>query len=174
MKVCIDPGHGGSDPGAIGLQPVRLEEKDFTLSQSLLLKTELVRLGHTVIMTRHQDRTLSLAARAAFANQFNADLFISIHANAAATTTAEGMEVFHFTDSAAGRTAATRIFNEMIAAFPSHRNRGVKEANFAVLRLTSMTAVLVECEFLTNPNQLRFLRDPANQQTMAQAIARGV
>jgi N-acetylmuramoyl-L-alanine amidase len=174
MEICIDPGHGGADPGAIGLQPVRLQEKDFTLSQALLLKEELERLGHTVIMTRHQDRTLSLGARAAFANQFNADRFISIHANAAGTTTAEGMEVFHFPDSASGRPLAQSLFSEMMAAFPGHRNRGVKEANFAALRLTAMPAVLVECEFITNPTQLSFLRDPANQRTMAQALARGV
>ena len=62
----------------------------------------------------------------------------------------------------------------MLAAFPDHDNRGVREADFTVLRETAMPAVLIETEFLTNPSQLRFLADPRNQHRMAQAIAEGV
>jgi N-acetylmuramoyl-L-alanine amidase len=174
MRICIDPGHGGSDPGAIGLVPRRLEEKEFTLGTSLLLREELQNLDHEVIMTRQQDQTRSLAARAAFANRFNADLFVSIHANAAANPVPEGIEVFHFAGSDAGSELASRVQDSLIAEFPDHRNRGVKEANFAVLRLTNMPAILVECEFLTNPDQLRFLSDPANRRRIAAAIARAI
>jgi N-acetylmuramoyl-L-alanine amidase len=174
MTICVDAGHGGTDPGAIGKNPFRLEEKAFTLSVALLLDEELSRGGHSVIMTRTQDRTLSLSARAAFANRFKADFFISIHANAAASIMPEGMEVFHFPGSAKGQVAAGEILRSMLEAFPDHKNRGVKEANFAVLRLTSMPSVLVECEFLTNPPQLQFLADPANQRGLAEAIALGV
>ena len=174
MKVCIDPGHGGSDPGAIGRQPSVLREKDFTLSVSLLLEQHLAGRGHGAILTRRQDRTLSLAARANFANRFEADLFVSIHANAALIPEAEGMEVFHFPGSQNGRNVARPVLRSMMAAFPGHRNRGVKEANFAVLRLTGMPAVLVECEFLTNPEQLRFLKNPANQEGLARAIAEAI
>lgn len=174
MRICIDPGHGGSDPGAIGLVPQRLEEKAFTLDVSLLLRQEIENLGHEVIMTRQHDQTRSLAARAAFANRFNADLFVSIHANAAANPAPEGIEVFHFAGSGSGNAFASRVLNSLVAEFPDHRNRGVKEANFAVLRLTSMPAILVECEFLTNPDQLLFLADPANQGRIAAAIARGI
>jgi N-acetylmuramoyl-L-alanine amidase len=174
MIVCIDPGHGGSDPGAVGKVPFRLQEKDVTLAVSLFLHDELLQLGHTVILTRKQDRTLSLSARAAFANRFNADLFVSIHANAAASVTPEGMEVFHFPGSARGQFMASRILDRMLEAFPGHKNRGVKEANFAVLRLSRMPAVLVELEFLTHPEQLRFLADEANQRRLANAIAGGI
>ncbi len=62
----------------------------------------------------------------------------------------------------------------MKAAFPSHKRRGVKEVNFAVLRLTDMPAVLVECEFISNPKQLRFLRNRKNREALARAIADGV
>ncbi len=174
MKVCIDAGHGGSDPGAVGTRPFVLREKTFTLDVSLMLEEELELRGHWVVMTRRQDRTVSFEARAGFANRLDAELFVSIHANAAATRTAEGMEVFHFPDSQSGRIAARRVLRLMLRAFPTHRNRGVKEANFAVLRLTRMPAILVECEFLSNPTQLRFLANPRNQRKLAVAIAEGI
>ena len=182
MKICIDPGHGGADPGAIGIAPatasepaITLKERDFTLDVALLLEEELARCGHSVLLTRRRDRSLKLNARAAHGNRHAADLFISIHANAAANPAAEGIEVFHFPGSAAGKSAAGRIMQGLAAAFPDHVNRGVKPADFAVLRLTGMPAVLVECEFLTNPDRLRrFLSCPSKRREIAVAIAAGV
>lgn len=174
MKICVDAGHGGSDPGAIGLRPFRLEEKDVTLAVAFLLEEELAVRGHEVVMPRRQDRTLASLPRAEFANRFEAGLFLSLHANAAADPRVEGMEVFHLPGSRGGREAAASILNHMLAAFPGHDNRGVREAGFTVLRETAMPAVLIEMEFLTNPSQLRFLADPRNQRRMARAIAEGV
>ena len=171
MKICIDPGHGGTDIGAIGEQPFRLEEKDFNLSLALLLEEELEKRDHWVVVTRRRDRTLGLAPEANFANRLEADIFISVHANAASSPAVEGMEVYHFPGSSAGQVLANAVLESMIASFPSHNNRGVKEANFAVLRLTAMPAMVIETEFLTNPNQLRFLADPATQHRIAVAIA---
>lgn len=174
MKVCVDAGHGGSDPGAIGTDPFRLEEKSFNLALALLLEEALEARGHWVVMTRRRDRTLGLPARAGFANRLRADLFLCLHANAAPEQAAEGMEVFHFPGSAPGLRVAQHVLDAMIAAFPTHRNRGVRGERFAVLRLTRMPAILIECEFLTNPKQLRFLADRSNQTLLAQAIAAGV
>ena len=174
MKICIDPGHGGGDPGAIGTQPFTLEEKDFNLRLALLLEEELEGRDHWTIMTRRRDRSVSLPARADFANRLGAELFVSIHANAAETPTVEGMEVYCFPGSASGQNAATRVLNQMITMFPDHRNRGVKEANFTVLRLTEMTSILIESEFLTHPDQLEFLADPQNQKNLALAISAGI
>jgi len=174
MKICIDPGHGGGDSGAIGTQPFKLEEKDFNLSLASLLEEELEARGHWTIMTRRRDRSLSLPARANLSNRIGADLFVSIHANAAGNPAVKGMEVYHFPGSTPGKKAATPILESMVSAFPTHSNRGVKEANFAVLRLTDMTAVLIETEFITNPKQLQFLADPENQKKMATAIADGI
>jgi N-acetylmuramoyl-L-alanine amidase len=174
MKICIDAGHGGTDPGAIGAGPFRLDEKTFNLALALLLESELSTRGHAVLMTRRVDRTLSLRARASFANQFGADFFVSIHANAALDPAVEGMEVFHFPGSPTGRQAAQSVLRSMMNTFGDHRDRGVKEANFTVLRLTHMPAVLVECEFLTCPQQLPFLADPTEQVKLARAIADGV
>jgi N-acetylmuramoyl-L-alanine amidase len=174
MKICLDPGHGGGDSGGIGIQPFRLEEKDFNLSLALLLEEELEARGHWTIMTRRRDRNLSLPARANYSNRVGAELFVSIHANAAENSAVEGIEVYHFPGSGAGYDAATHVLDSMISAFPTHLSRGVKEANFAVLRLTQMTAILIETEFLTNPSQLQFLADPKNQKDIATAIADGI
>jgi N-acetylmuramoyl-L-alanine amidase len=174
MKVCVDAGHGGADPGAIGLEPRRLEEKEVTLALAFLLEEELALRGHEVIMTRRQDRTLALDARAEFANRYEAELLLSLHCNAAADPRIEGMEVFHRPGSKPGREAAAMILTHMLAAFPGHENRGIKEADFTVLRESTATGVLVEAEFLTNPSQLRFLADPKNHRRLARAIAEGV
>ena len=174
MRICVDAGHGGIDPGAIGLQPARLEEKDLTLALAFLLEEELALRGHEILMTRRQDRTLALDARAEFANRYEAELLLSLHGNAAAEPRVEGMEVFHRPGSRPGRALAASILTHMLAAFPGHENRGVKEADFTVLRASSATGVLVELEFLTNPTQLKFLADARNQRGLARAIAEGV
>lgn len=174
MKVCIDPGHGGTDPGAIGAGPECLREKVVNLEMAFALEAELKRLEHSVIMTRRRDRTLSLSARARFANRYVANVFISLHANAGASPAAEGIEVFHFPQSEAGFRIADRVLQRVSERFPDHKNRGIKESNFAVLRLTAMPAILLECEFITNPRQAAFLSDKDNQRSMAAAIASGL
>lgn len=174
LKICIDAGHGGRDPGAVGRRPFVLQEKDVNLEIALHLESELERRGWPVIMTRRQERSLGLGSRARFANRHNADLFISLHANAASVDTAEGMEVFHFPGSIHGKRLAEGILTSMLHRFPDHRRRGIKEANFTVLRRTVMPAVLVETEFLTHPRQLQFLADEVNQHALAVAIADGI
>ena len=174
MKVCVDAGHGGADPGAIGLEPLRVEEKDVTLAVAFLLREELILRGHDVVMPRRQDRTLALEARAEFANRYEAELLVSLHCNAATDSRVEGMEVFHRPGSRGGREAAAMILTHLLAAFPDHENRGVKEADFTVLRESQAPGVLVEMEFITHPEQLRFLTEPENQRGLARAIAAGV
>lgn len=174
MKICVDAGHGGSDPGAIGTAPFRLEEKRLALEIALVLEVELAERGHRIVMTRRRDRTLGLSSRARFANRLRADLFVSIHANAALAPAVEGMEVYHFPGSAGGRRVACAVLASLTIAFPAHNNRGTKEANFAVLRETRMPAILVETEFITSPRQLAFLSDPVQQEAVAEAIADGI
>lgn len=173
MKICIDPGHGGTDPGAIGKDPFVLKEKDVTLSISLILKKELEEKGHTVFLTRDTDIDVSLSGRATFANQKNADIFISIHCNAHASN-AEGIETWIFPGSNAGRKLAESVQESLTKTFSSHKNRGIKDYNFQVLRDTQMPAILVECEFITNPTQLKFLSDEENQRKIAEAIILGL
>jgi len=174
MKICIDAGHGGDDTGAIGRVPRKLLEKDVNLDVALLLESKLEKMGHTVVMTRKSDRNLSLPARANYANQHGADLFVSIHANSAKDPAASGIEVFHYEGSADGNTAARSVLDAMIETFPDRKNRGVKTANFHVLRETKMPSILVEMEFLTNPEALQFLEKASTREGMAKAIASGI
>lgn len=186
VRVVLDPGHGGRDPGA-GANGLR--EKDITLQVAKLLADELSASGHVVYQTRRYDVHHMLEYRAKFANNWKADLFVSLHCNAAARPEVEGMEVFSFPGSVAGGDLADALARQLGVHFdlrdeslpeqgewmrPVHHWRGLKEANFAVLRLTNMPAVLVEMEFITNPKQAANLADPAWQLRMAKALAAGI
>jgi len=168
----IDPGHGGSDNGA---SYGYADEDDIALSVSFLLRCELEKRGHEVLMTREQDIDVSLADRCRMANNAEVDLFVSVHCDAWHKTTVSGISTHVFRD--AGRASvelASRVQSALVHRFPDHINRGVKPAGFYVLRRTEMPAILVECEFVSSPDTYRFLREPENQLALAQAIAEGV
>ena len=174
MKICLDPGHGGSDPGAIGTIPFMLEEKGVNLSISEFLEENLEALVHWVAMTRRRDTFVSLEARSVFANQLKADLFVSIHSNSFSSPAVAGIEVYHCPGSSKGKILSDYILESLVTSFPNHINRGVKARNLKVLKETKMPAVLVEAEFLSNPDQLRFLADEKNRQNIASAISKGI
>lgn len=171
--IAVDAGHGGTDTGAIN-STVGVNEKTVTLAISQKLKTILENRGHRVRLTRSDDTFVELTRRAELANNAGVEIFVSIHCNSADNSTAVGIESYHHTNSATGRVLATKIHEAMIAAFPSHTNRGVKSANFVVLRETQMPACLIETEFISNNQQAQFLKDPTNQQRIANAIADGI
>jgi len=171
--IAVDAGHGGNDTGAINNQ-AGINEKTITLAISQKLKKVLEDRGHRVRMTRSDDTFIELSRRAEIANTAGAEIFVSIHCNSAETPAAAGMESYHHTNATNGKVLATKIHEKIIAAFPSHANRGVKSANFVVLKETQMPACLIETEFISNNQQAQFLKDPANQQKMAVAIAEGI
>lgn len=167
--IMVNPGHGGKDNGAAyGF----VEEDDINLAISYLLRCELQMQGHTVAMTREKDIDMSLANSVNFANDINAELFVSIHCDAYHKETAHGMTV-HVSPNASkeSREVASKIVRFLSDMFPQHRSRGVKESNFYVLRKTKMPAVLIECEFLSNEETRKFLHEPENQLYLARAIA---
>ena len=168
--VVIDPGHGGSDLGAIGIGGLR--EKDVVIDISHQVTQILQENGIQVMMTRRNDRTLELRPRTEFANRVDADLFVSIHANAApgGYSSANGVETFYYQS---GRRLAQNIQGSIMESF-NMRNRGVKRARFYVLRHTRMPAALVEVGFVTGSSDSRVLAQPAQRRRMAQAIARGI
>ncbi len=172
MKIMLDPGHGGKDPGAVAANG--LQEKDVALQVVLLLEEELEERGHQVVLTRRSDIFIPLERRAEMANREKAQLFISVHCNSAVNTEAQGMEVFHYTIAERSKAWAQKVLTSLAKKFPDHKNRGIKGRTFAVLRLTSMPAVLVELEFISHPGQAQFLDDPASQARLAEAIADGV
>jgi len=169
--IVIDPGHGGEDNGAAWGYA---EEDDINLGIAFLLRCEVEKLGFETLMTRERDEAVSLSQRTDFANQIKADLFVSIHCDAFHKTTAHGMSVHVFPGSERSRGIASAIRVALVHRFPNHRDRGVMESNFHVLRETNMPSVLVECEFLSNPDTRRFLREPENQLALARGISTGL
>lgn len=167
--IIIDPGHGGNDNGAVwGF----MEEDDTNLSIAYLLRCELRQRGCFVDMTRECDVQVKLSKRAFLANSIGAALFISIHCDAFHHESAQGMSVHVCPNcSKQSREIANNINSSLIKNFPGHKNRGVRESNFHVLRTTNMPAVLIECEFLSNPKTRKFLKEPENQLALARAIA---
>ena len=176
MKICIDPGHGGYDPGAVG--PSGLKEKDITLAVSLLLAEKLRAAGQDVTLTRTGDiaswtSNTDLLKRCSLANQGGADVFISVHCNSAANPAATGTETYHHASSADGKRLARAVQGELVSAL-GLPDRGVKTAGFYVLRHTSMPAILVELAFICNPKEEALLAAPGFQAKAAQAIAKGI
>ncbi|MDY7224138.1 peptidoglycan-binding protein [Halalkalibacterium halodurans] len=169
--IVVDPGHGGSDPGAIANG---LQEKVVALDISKRLETKLKAQGATVIMTRSTDVYPSLTDRVNIANSSGADAFISIHLNAATSTSANGTETYWNSAHAAtsSRSLATNIQQELVRAINTN-NRGVKEANFQVIRDTRIPSVLVEVGFLTNPTEANRMKSASFLDSAAEGILNG-
>lgn len=170
-RVCIDPGHGGKDPGAIG--PTGLQEKAVVLAVGLGLRDLLVARGVEVTMTREDDRFLSLGGRAWLANDFGADAFLSIHCNSAGNP-AMGIETFCARRTKVSYPFAEAVQDALTDEFPTTPDRGVKRANFTVLTETEMAACLAELEFIHVPRGEEILASRLNQATYARALAAGV
>jgi N-acetylmuramoyl-L-alanine amidase len=181
VRVVIDPGHGGKDPGAVGLLrgrrgPVPCHEKAINLAVAKRIAAELRACGANVVMTRDDDTFVSLSERARIANRCRAALFVSIHANWAANRSAVGYEVY-VSRGASGRSreAAMGICRQLAAlGVPRHGTPRVRNANFRVLVLTSCPAVLVELGFLSNSAEAAELADAAYQGRLAGHIAQAI
>lgn len=216
--IVLDPGHGGKDPGAIG-RKLKVQEKDVNLAVSLKLKRLLEQeLGLTVLMTRSDDRFVSLGDRTKFANEKQADLFVSIHANASKNSSSHGAETYYLatamtSDARAvealenqvvelyeGGVSARKKYDDLdfilsdlsqtehlessnelagniqlnLVAGSGFYDRGVKQANFYVLRGAYMPSVLVELGFLSNPEEEAKLADPQYQERLARTIFEGI
>ncbi|TEB13348.1 N-acetylmuramoyl-L-alanine amidase [Pelotomaculum propionicicum] len=176
MKICIDPGHGGYDPGAVG--PGGLQEKNVTLAVSLLLAEKLRAAGQEVQLTREGDAGAwdsdgDLWTRCQIANQFGADIFISIHINSAGNPAATGTETYCLALGGEGEQLATAVQQELLATL-GLPDRGVKTANYYVLKRTDMPAILTELAFICNPEEEALLASPDFQARAAQAIAQGI
>ena len=216
-KIVIDPGHGGKDPGAIG-KYWNTYEKNIALNIAKRLEKILTkRMDVQVILTRQEDKFVSLRDRTEIANKNDADLFISIHCNASMNTKAQGTSVFFLSAARTDEERAVAVLEnaaikyeggenvkkqyteldfilsdlaqneiliesselaEMIEAniitSVSTKDRGVKQANFYVLRGAFMPAVLVETAFITNKEEEKKLRTNKFQQSIAEAIYNGI
>lgn len=172
MKIMIDPGHSGTfEPGACA-EGVR--EADINLAVARFLNAELKLRGFETDMTRIKEVFDSeLDWRCEKSNNWPADLFISIHCNSAADTAAEGTETYHVAGSDTGKGVAGCVQFCLLDALLTE-DRGVKTANFYVLRYTDCPAILVELGFISNAVDRQMLTDPLEQWRAAAAIAGGV
>lgn len=168
MKVVIDAGHGGSDAGATNKG---LYEKTATLATAKILATKLKSLGHTVIMTREDDRFVTLANRCSISNNAKTDLFISIHCNSSTNKTAQGIETWKCVGT--NNPVAIAVQKNLIE-MTGAKNRGVKDGTFYVLKHTKARALLVEMGFISNEEEKLKLFNTDYQETVANAIIKGI
>lgn len=193
--VVLDPGHGGNDRGARGARGV--EEKKVVLDIAERTRALLANAGIKVYLTRSGDRALGLAERPFRANQWNADVFVSIHLNASTTAGASGIETYVLaapgypsTNAKVGsRTARisykgnTRNGANMILGYMLQKNlllktkaedRGLRRSRFAVLKNINCAAALIECGFLSNAREEWLFRTDDYLDKIAQAVAQGI
>lgn len=177
--IVIDPGHGGKDTGAIGVN--NIQEKDVVLN----VAKEILRLNKTILddafeiyLTRYKDTLISLSDRTRLAKRLNANVFVSLHCNASETFS-RGIEVYvHNSDNTNSKESialGVSVLNESIQKL-GFKKRGVKFANFQVLRdaKSFFPAVLAELGFITNTDEASYFLNPKNIGAMALAILIGI
>lgn len=168
--ICIDPGHSGKfDPGAVN---GKYKEAIVTLGLSKKIAQRLKELGYRVVMTRDEDKALTLQQRCDIANKTKADIFISIHTNSSTNKLAEGIETFKYPKSK--HKLAECIQNALVKNFPEEKNRGVKESQFYVLKNTKMPAVLCEVGFISHAETAEKLYSYSYQMKLSRVIVEGV
>ena len=171
--VVIDPGHGGLDVGAIGIDGI--QENDVVLEVSLMVAELLREKGVEVKLTRTTDINVELSERVSIANNTNADIFVSIHANASTGKKREinGLETFYYSGWR-GRLLAELIQTEILRVSPGSPDRGFKRGRYYVIKNTDMPAVLVEIGFLTGKVDARRLEKEIHRERLAYAITKGI
>jgi len=169
MKLCLDPGHGGKDPGAVG--PNGLAEAPVVLAISQDLAGLLETYGWSTKLTRESEVFVELGARCEIANDWGANYFVSVHCNSNGPE-ACGIETLYKTDR--GRHVALPVHQALIVA-TGDRDRGLKQrTDLYVLNGTRMPAILVEVGFISHPATEANLADALYLGVLAEAIALGL
>ena len=187
-SIFLDPGHGGSDPGAIS---GGVREKDLTLSVYNKVSSKLASLGYTVLTSRNVDKDVDLVDRADQANKANADMLLSIHFNAGGRGIARGIETYYYQATAdrvpkinkenhnnaerleRSRKLANKVQQNLLYQTGAN-DRGVKRASFTVLRETSIPSILVELGFIDNPEERNKIKTDEYQERLANGIVDGI
>ena len=173
MKICIDAGHGGHDPGATN---IGFKEKDLALEIALdlnkTLKTALPEVE--TIMTRTDDTFLFLSQRCKIANESNCDIFISIHLNSSINKEAKGIETLVYKNTGEAGKLAESVQKSLCTKLQA-KDRGIKEyPDLAVLNGTKMPALLIEAGFISNTDELSKLNTEAYRYKISLAIVQGI
>jgi N-acetylmuramoyl-L-alanine amidase len=169
-RVVIDPGHGGPDPGAVGIEGLR--ETDVVLDVALQVAQLLQARGVQVLLTRTTEVDVDLPPRVALANASGAQLFVSLHANALSLDRPDvnGIETF-FYGGGASTQLAQLVQDHLLAVSPGTPDRGARPGRFFVIRRTVMPSVLAEMGFVTGEIDAPRLSDASFRRRLAQAIS---
>jgi N-acetylmuramoyl-L-alanine amidase len=168
-KVFLDYGHGGNDPGAVSGS---YKEKDFTLSIGKRLKYHLERHNLKVVESREGDTNPSLTERSNKANANFVDVAVSLHCNSFTDNSAQGVEIYTYGQGNREIGLAKAILNQIVKAKLYTKNRGVKQANFHMVREIKTASVLLEMAFISNTEDRNILLN--KQEEMAIAITKGI
>ena len=184
VTVVIDAGHGGNDPGGIGVSGIL--EKDVNLAVAKFLEADLSQQGIRVVMTREEDKGLysadadnkkreDLAARIAMITETDPDFVICIHQNSFSDPAYKGAQVFYYKDSAEGASLASFIQDQLIAGVdPSNTREAKSNMNYYMLKHSPAPIVIVECGFLTNEEEEALLGQETYQRKLAWNIHMGI
>ncbi|WP_050616258.1 N-acetylmuramoyl-L-alanine amidase family protein [Bacillus testis] len=168
VKIFLDPGHGGSDPGAVGNG---IQEKDITLAIATRIKNLLAKYNVEVKMSRTSDTFPSLSDRTNAANAWGATFFMSVHVNSGGGT---GFETFVYPGSGAPTTTYQNLIHAEIMKLLDFNDRGKKQSNLHVLRESNMPAILTENGFIDNATDAAKLKNGAYLDKIAQGHVNGL
>ena len=170
VTVVLDPGHGGNDPGAIGIDS--LHEADIVLPIAQQVAAALEQQGVQALLTRNDDREVELEPRVQLAERANATLFVSIHANSISLDRPDvnGFETYYYSN---GQALAQTIYSTTLQTL-GIPGRGMHQARFYVLRRTTMPSTLIEIGFVTGSEDEPRLANPEFRSQLAAAIAQGI
>lgn len=168
-NIVLDPGHGGKDPGSIGLGGVK--EKDIILSTTDHVAQALRDAGANVILTRSEDSFVSLDKRVQISDSYNTDAFVSLHYNAFPITSVGGISTYY--SSGTGENLAQSV-QSSLASTVNLQDRGVMQANYRVIHQNQAPAVLMELGFITNPTDLSVIQTSDYQNKVGQAVTNGL
>lgn len=173
--ILIDPGHGGNDKGTMNKSKT-VYEKDLAFQIGKRVANKLSKQNDVqVIISRTDDKYVSLEDRALMANEQGVDALVSIHLNAeGGGSTAHGVETYYRRGAVDDSKEFAKTVQKSIKSYVDLRDRGIKEDIYQVLRDSEMPAILIECGFLTNPEETKKLLDTKYQDTLAEGIAQGV
>lgn len=176
--VVLDPGHGGTDPGAtypVGSSDPTVKEKDITLSIALKIKENLENAGITVLMTRDGDTYPTLKERVEFANTSEADLYVSVHINAMDNKDEiDGAQVYYHRDSEFGKKLAKTVYDSIVENTALTKRDIQDGSSLYVIKNTSMPSILTETGFITNEGDREYINTENGQSEIANAISEGI
>lgn len=181
--VVIDCGHGGDDPGKVGVNGAL--EKDINLKIGKLLKKRLEKKGYEIVMTREKDEMLDgegsdnkkvqdMKARVALINKTAPAIAVSVHQNSYHEPDVSGAQVFYYSHSADGENAAKIMQEALLKVDADNKRQAKANDSYYLLKRTEVPAIIVECGFLSNPSEAELLSDEDYQKKIADAITEGV